>query len=244
MKIVTTTEFDEVRGCWRVRFRGAGLDTKLNVPAEEFETENVSPMSQAKAAQNVAEAWAVKKRTELLHEPAREAMSLEEIYALMKRHNLENVSEATWTRNDVHFRNLIRLPLNTPLKHVVPERIDRHLATVYRDERAAEGAKGRTIQGELALLKQLLRYGYEDAASLTGMTSVRFTKNPKIDFTDEESMVALTVNQFFAVLDATGRVMPRGGEVTRRRLIFGVTTMLRKTPLLGLRAEWIDLDDP
>jgi len=37
--------------------------------------------------------------------------------------------------------------------------------------------------------------------------------------------------------------MPRGGDITRRRLVFGVTTLLRKTPLLGLRAEWIELDE-
>lgn len=67
---------------------------------------------------------------------------------------------------------------------------------------------------------------------------------PKIDVEDEESMVALTVEQFLAVLEATYRVMPRGGNITRRRLVFGVTTMLRKTPLMGLRSEWIDLSDP
>jgi hypothetical protein len=55
-------------------------------------------------------------------------------------------------------------------------------------------------------------------------------------------MVALTIDQFFAVLDAT-KHMRRGRDLTRRRLIFGVTTMLRKTPPMGLCAEWIDLND-
>lgn len=245
MRVSTTTYFDEARGCWRVRLRGAGVDTRWNVPDEEFEGSGVSPTSKSsKIAENIAEAWAAKKRDEFSQTPAKNALSLGEIYDLMKKHNPEGVSSETWARNDIHIRNLRRLPVDSPFGEVRPDMIDRHLATMYRDERAAEGAKGRTIQGELAMLKQLLRYGLEDAATLTGMTTIRFTKLPKIDTGDEESMVALTVDQFFAVLEATYRVMPRGGDVTRRRLIFGVTTMLRKTPLMGLRSEWIDLSDP
>lgn len=244
MKITVTPYFDEKRACWRVRLRGADLDTRVNVPDEEFGREGVSPESTSKRAENVANAWAMTKRGEFSREPAREPMSLEEIYALMKTRNPEKVSEATWERNEIHFRNLKRLPIKFPLSAIRPDLIDRETAAQYRDERAAEGAKGRTIQGELALLKQLLRFGFEDAVRTTGMTSVRFTKLPKIDFDDEQGMVALTVAQFFAVLEATHQVMPRGGDVARRRLIFGVTTMLRKTPLMGLRPEWIDLSDP
>lgn len=243
MRITTTTFFDEGRGCWRVRFRGPGVDTKLNVPPEEYNGTGVSSSSSKKPAENIATAWAARQQAEFTRTPAKQAMSLEEIYALMKARNPEGVSQATWDRNDIHFRNLKRLPTRTPLGSLRPDLIDREIASQYRDERRVEDAKGRTIQGELALLKQLLRFGFEDAAPKTGMTAVRFTKLPKIDLDDEESMVALSVDQFFAVLEATRQVMRQGADVTRRRLIFGVTTMLRKTPLMGLRSEWIDLED-
>jgi integrase len=62
-------------------------------------------------------------------------------------------------------------------------------------------------------------------------------------WSEENRWNASLVTAFHAVLDAT-RHMRQGRDVTRRRLIFGVSTMLRKTPLVGLRAEWIDLDDP
>lgn len=175
MKITVTPFFDEKRACWRVRLRGAGIDTKANVPDEEFEREGVSPDSTSKRAENVASAWAMTKRSEFTREPAPKSMSLEEIYTLMKTRNPENVSDATWERNEIHFRNLKRLPIKFSLGEIRPDLIDRETAAQYRDERAAEGAKGRTIQGELALLKQLLRFGFEDAARATGMTSVRFT---------------------------------------------------------------------
>jgi len=59
LKITTTTSFDENRGRWRVRLRGAGVDTKLNVPDEEFEWKGVSPNSQSERAGNVATAGAM-----------------------------------------------------------------------------------------------------------------------------------------------------------------------------------------
>lgn len=244
MKVTARHFFDEQRRCWRVRIKGAGIDTKINVPAEEFEREGVSSDSRSKRADDVASDWAKKKRSEFTREAAPEPMSLDQIFALMKARNPENVSDATWNRNEVHFRNLRRLPTKQPLAEARPDLIDREMAALYRDARVSESAKGRTIQGELALLKQLLRFGFEDAARTTGMGSVRFTKMPKIDFDDEQGMVALTVDQFFAVLEATHQVMPRAGHVTRRRLIFGVTSMVRKTPLMALRSEWIDLRDP
>lgn len=241
MKISTTTYFDSDRQCWRVRFRGAGLDTRFNVPVEEFENENVSPTSLAKRAQNVANEWGAKKRAELLGPGAAGAMSLRQIFDLMKTVNPDAVTAATWTRNDIHIRNLERLPATEPLGVTLPDQIDGHLAAMYRNERLKEGAAPRTVAGELTFLIRLLRFGYEEAARTTGMTAMRLTKTPKIAI-DEQSMVALTIDEFFAVLEATKK-MRQGRDVTRRRLIFGVTSLLRKTPLMGLRAEWIDLDD-
>jgi hypothetical protein len=64
-------------------------------------------------------------------------------YDLMRARNPENVSEATWARNDIHFRNLKRLPARTPLRKAQPDRIDRETAAQYRDERAAGPPRAR-----------------------------------------------------------------------------------------------------
>ena len=124
MKITVTPYFDETRACWRVRLRGADLDTRLNVPVDAFEREGVACDSTSKRAENIAFTWAMSKRAEFTREPAREPMSLEAIYTLMKNRNPENVSEATWERNEIHFRNLKRLPRKLPLKDIRP-RLDR-----------------------------------------------------------------------------------------------------------------------
>jgi integrase len=242
LKIVTTTFFDEIRSRWRVRFRGAALDTRLNVPDEAFEGEGVSPQSTSLRAENVALDWASKKRAELLLPRTTGPMTLRQVYELMKTTNPDAVTEATWIRNDIHIRNLERLPLASPLGSVSPDQIDGHLAALYRNARQSEEAASRTVEGELIFLIRLLRFGFEEASRATGMSAIRLTKSPKIVI-EEQQMVALTIDQFFAVLDAI-KSMRQGREVTRRRLIFGVTTMLRKTPLMGLRAEWIDLSDP
>jgi hypothetical protein len=60
------------------------------------------------------------------------------------------------------------------------------------------------------------------------MTAIRLTTTPKIRL-DEQEMVALTVDEFSRVLAATAH-LPMCGDITRRRLIFGVTTL----PLNGL----------
>jgi integrase len=241
VKVTATPFFDEIRARWRVRLRGGGVDTKANVPDEEFETEGVSPTSTSTRARNVAAVWAQMKRAELLGEPTTRKMTLQQVFDLMMLVNPDDVSEATWKRNKIHIRNLKRLPDDEPLGSVTPEMIDGRLAASYRNERI-ETAAGRTVAGELTFLVRLLRFGYEEAASKTGMTAIRLTTTPKIRF-DEQEMVALTVDEFFRVLAATAQ-LPRCGDITRRRLIFGVTTLLRKTPLMGLCTEWLDLHDP
>ena len=242
MKISMTTFFDEDRQCWRVRFRAPELDTKFKVPNEEFEREGVSPQSTSKRAENVAVAWALGKKAELLLPKNSAPMFIAQIFDVMKVVNPDQVTDATWQRNSIHLRNLRRLPQREPFDSTLPDEIDGRLASLYRNERQAEGAAPRTVAAELTFLIRLLRFGFEEAASVTGMTAMRFTKLPKIVI-EEQQMIALTIDQFFAILDATKK-MRQGREVTRRRLIFGVTTLLRKTPLMGLRAEWVDLDDP
>jgi integrase len=241
MKVSTSAYFDEGRQRWRVRFRAADLDRRLNVPLEDFEKENVSPTSTSKRAENIALEWAATMRSQLFAAKAVGAMSLRQIFDLMKSINPDAVTAATWARNDIHIRNLERLPEQEPLGLAIPDQIDGRLAAMYRNERLKEDAAPRTVAGELTFLIRLLRFGYEEASSATGMTAMRLTKLPKIAI-KEESMVALTVEQFFEVLEATKKMRQRR-DVTRRRLIFGVTSLLRKTPLMGLRAEWIHLDD-
>jgi hypothetical protein len=106
MKTSSTTYFDAERRRWRVRFRAPGLDTRFNVPIDEFEKEHVSATSTGKRAQNVAAEWAAKKRIELLGTTRGSAMFLRQIFGLMKTVNPDAVTPATWARNDIHIRNL------------------------------------------------------------------------------------------------------------------------------------------
>lgn len=137
------------------------------------------------------------KRAELLQPnlDCVEPRSLRQIFDLMESVNPDQMSQATWDRNKIHMRNLERLPASEPLGKVPPERIDGRPASIYRNERQAEGAAPRTIGGERTFLTRLLRFGFEEAASVTGMTAVRLTKLPKITIIEQE-MVALTVDEF------------------------------------------------
>jgi hypothetical protein len=135
----------------------------------------------------------------------------------MRAVNPDQVVEKTWNRNVIHIRNLERLPTGQPLGKTLPDQIDGHLASLYRNARQGAGAAPRTIAGELTFLVRLLRFGFEEAANATGMTAIRLTKLPKIVI-EEQPMVAFTIDQFFAVLAAT-KTMRQGRDVTRRRLI-------------------------
>jgi integrase len=155
------------------------------------------------------------------------SMSLSEVCDLYFQHNPRKVSDATLNRDRISAKNLCRL-LPSALR---PDEIDEPAVTHYRNVRETEGAAPRTILNEMSFLKMVLQFGMA-WRRLTGMTTVALLMVPEVGEWDQPG-VALSVDEFREALRAVS-------PVNRRRFIFGVTTMIRRTPLLGLRDAWID----
>jgi integrase len=119
-----------------------------------------------------------------------------------------------------------------------PETIDMAAALEYRNKRIEDGVRFRSIWNELSFLKQLLTYGYENMSE-TGMGRLMLLRLPKLP-KQESSGIALTKDEFFRIL-RVGHLERDGGRIVRI-VTFGVITMLRRSVLLGLRWEWIDLE--
>lgn len=166
----------------------------------------------------------------LLDEPkALRPMTLAELAELYFQENPRMVSAATIERDRINSRNLCRLVPIDPL----PDSIDEPVAVRYRNARLAEGVRPRTVQNELSFLRGLLQFGLA-WQSVTGMRGVRFLKVPDVGEWLSDG-VALSRAEFRAVLSVVS-------DINRRRMIFGLTTMLRRTPLLALKASWVDPD--
>jgi hypothetical protein len=84
---------------------------------------------------------------------------------------------------------------------------------------------------ELVFLLGVLKKGVE-WESITGMTRLRLHKVPDVGDWDSDG-VALTREESKKVLAVVS-------PVDRRRMIVGVATMLRRTPLFGFKKEWVD----
>lgn len=157
------------------------------------------------------------------------AMPLADLCDLYFTHNPRKVSHATITRDRISANNLCRL-IPAELR---PDEIDEPAVIHYRNAREAEGARPRTILDEMSFLKMVLQFGMS-WRRLTGMQAVSFLNVPDVGEWDHPG-VALSIDEF-------GEVLAVLSPINRRRFIFGVTTMIRRTPLLGLRGEWIDRD--
>jgi integrase len=156
-------------------------------------------------------------------------MSLGAICELYFAQNPRKVSATTIARDQVSAKNLCRL-LSGGLR---PDEIDEPAAIHYRNTREAEGARPRTILGELSFLKMVLQFGMS-WRRVTGMRMISFVSVPDVGEWDSPG-VALSLDEFREVL----RVI---SPMNRRRFIFAVTTMIRRTPLFGLQGDWIDLE--
>jgi len=143
--------------------------------------------------------------------------------------NPRKVSAETIERDRISARNLVRIIG----KKTLPEKIDEPIALRYRKTREDEGARPRTILNELVFLLGILKKGVE-WESITGMTRLRLHKVPDVGDWESDG-VALTRAEFKKVLAAVS-------PMDRRRMIVGVATMLRRTPLFGFKKEWVDFD--
>lgn len=156
-------------------------------------------------------------------------MSLRAICDLYFVQNPRKVSVPTLKRDQISASNLCRL-LPEDLR---PDEIDEPAAIHYRNTREAEGARPRTILGELSFLKMVLQFGMS-WRRVTGMTMIGLVSVPDVGEWDSPG-VALSVDEFREALHVVS-------PLDRRRFIFAVTTMIRRTPLFGLRGDWIDLE--
>jgi integrase len=153
---------------------------------------------------------------------------LPELCELYFSKNPRMVSAATIERDCISAMNLCTLMPG----HLLPDEIDEPAAVDFRNARLlVDGARPRSVLNELSFLKTLLKFGFE-WQRLTGMRGVRLLKVPDVGPWESDG-VALTKAEFRAVLGVLS-------ETNRRRMIFGVTTMLRRTPLLALKQSWID----
>jgi integrase len=154
-------------------------------------------------------------------------MSLRQVCDLYFDHNPRKVSVATLERDAISANNLCRV-LPADLR---PDEIDEPAVIHYRNIREAEGARPRTILNEMSFLKMVLQFGMS-WRRVTGMMTVAFLNVPDVGEWDHPG-VALSIDEFKEALAAVS-------VINRRRFIFGVTTMLRRSPLLALHGDWLD----
>ncbi|MEA2162198.1 MAG: hypothetical protein QOK37_325 [Thermoanaerobaculia bacterium] len=143
--------------------------------------------------------------------------------------NPRKVSAQTIERDRISARNLVRIIG----KNTLPEKIDEPIALRYRKRREDEGARPRTILNEFVFLLGILKKGVE-WESITGMARIRLHKVPDVGDWESDG-VALTRAEFKKVLNVVS-------SMDQRRMIVGVATMLRRTPLFGFKKEWLDFD--
>lgn len=229
-----------------VRFRDTDpatpLDTKRIVPAAYWsKLGHKMPRGENAKFFALAHAWAADEVRRLEDERAARAakiatrrMTLAEVYQLYCVENPRLVGAATMKRDAVSYATLGR---HLDLEKILPEDVTQPVAVRYRNARrqdktrSKEAPRWRTIRNELDLLRRLATFAFR-WQSETGATALRFTEMPELE-EDDSLQVALTREEVGAILRyARGR--------NRRILIYGICTMLRKTPLLAHRNEWVD----
>lgn len=223
--------FDPQRLCYRVRFRAAKFDTRRAVPKNLYLYENIPYDKQSKRGLAIAQEWAMKEARRMeafvrAGAPRQGEMSLEDLYALYRARNPNQVGDATIDRNDEMAANL------TAYFKVPPSQIDLDRATEYRNERKA---RNRTIKNELSFLKHLLTWGYQ-ARRVTGVSQLNLLTLPVIR-KEPSRGIALSAEEVKEVLSYR---LDHGTETFRRLIVFGITTMHRLTPLMAYRHEWAD----
>ena len=248
MAITFTIRFDDsaTYQTYVVRFRDSDpatpLDTKRIVPAAYWARLGYkTPRAENGKLFALAHAWAADEVRRLEDERKAKAAriasrrsTLAEVYRLFCAENPRLVGAATIKRDAVSYAAIAR---HIDVDSMLPEDVTQPIAVQYRNARcqdktrSGERARWRTIRNELDFLRRLVTFAFE-WQSETGMTALRFTKLPDLD-EDDSLQVALTRDEVRSILEhVKGR--------NRRIFIYGLCTMLRKTPLLAHRNEWID----
>jgi integrase len=231
--------FDSKLSCYRVRFWGNGSDTTTKVPDKYWRSlGHTPPTTPSQKAEQLAVKWSVleTQRRESFGGGRRDGskMTLAELFALYKERNPNLVTATSMERSENMAARIIEKFGDVP-----PDAIDIGAATEYRNRRIEEGRRNRSVWNELSFLKQLLTFGYENAND-TGMTRLQLLRLPRLP-KQESRGIALTKEEFFRIVKV-GQLERDGGRIVRI-VTFGVLTMLRRRVLLGLRWEWIDLQN-
>ena len=159
-------------------------------------------------------------------------MTLREICDLYFEMNPKKVSAATTTRDRLNAGNVCRV-VAAIAPDSWPDEIDEPIAVRYRNLREKEGVAPRTILNELSFLKMVLAFGLRWRRE-TGVESVRLAELPDVGEA-EPTAVALTVEE-------VGRILAIARKRERLMIISGVTTMLRRRPLMSLQRPWINFE--
>lgn len=239
MPLSFNAAFDTRFGYYRARFwdRDAGFDTERKVPPAFWrEIGFPAPERPSEKADKLAYRWAAREaqkiERELRRKPEKSKLSLAETWGLYKAENPDSVKPATILRSDIHARNVAAFLEEIGQPALTPDEFDIAIATRYRNWRAKQDVSPRTILDELSWAKQVCTFAVA-WQSVTRCESVRLVRLPYLEQPENDG-IALTEEQFGTVLERTRRIRDR--EI----LIQGVTTRLRKTNLLGMRAEWFD----
>jgi len=251
-----SVSFVERRGqrYYRARFlTAAGRDIREKIPDTFWrELGFEPPRRDAPKFEQLANQWAGRRCGEVEEEQARlhaagltaarPKMDLTQVFEYYCRRNPNLVASETLKRERCSFQALTKyIPSDT-----LPEDVDDDLAIEYRNARMTDTVqarrgtvvidtkrpvRSRTIRNELDLLRRLVTFALRSSRQ-TGCEGVQFSELP--EFREDETLqVALSEEEFKAIL-------LHAGDRNRRLFIFGVCSMLRRTPLLELRGEWID----
>lgn len=236
--------FDDDFGYYRVRFWGDGVDTVRKVP-ETFwrELGYRTPGEPEQRFEKLAIQWAGREIDRLLlrftTKPTRAKLTWLECAKLAAKENPDLIDPQSLERHENWRNNVERYLKETRQIDVTPEDIDIAFATAFRNWRKSTPAyraqipRWRTIKNELQYIRFVCRFALAWSRK-TGCAAIRIHKLPQT-LTDDSLQVALTEEEF-------GKLLGKATKETSSLLILGVTTMLRKSNLLGLRAEWIDAE--
>jgi integrase len=247
MPISFKIRFDSAKyGTYVVRFRDSDpakpLDTKRMVSAAYWSRlGHKLPREENAKFFALAHAWAADEVRKLEDQRVAQAakiattrMSLAEVHRLYGSENPRLVGAATMKRDGVSYSAVAR---HIDVDRVLPEEVTQPVAVRLRNAlrqdvtRSGEPMRWRTIRNTLDFLRRLVTFAFR-WQSETGMTALRYTELPELE-EDDSLQVALTEDEVSSLLTHV-----RGRN--RRIFIFGLCTMLRKTPLLAHRNEWVD----
>lgn len=209
------------------RLRDGATDIRAVVPPEVY-----AGLDAARAKQ-AAMQWAFARKAEREAEQPVGVMSLDGVMAIYRRRNPDNVSGMTLIKNEQLYNALMRYE---PLRALPVSQIDLGIVQDFVQAQRMNSVGERTISNRVRFLRQLLSHSL-DWQRETGCTGLRLSRLPKFTISTTKAR-SIPLGQFAALLGAR---IHRDTERLHRILVVGVTTMLRRDVLFGLRWEWLDL---